>query len=40
MPADPWYPTRSGPAALRLGFGDLTDTTMREAVRRLGRALG
>ena len=39
MPADPWYPTRSGPAALRLGFGDLADATMREAVARLARAL-
>jgi DNA-binding transcriptional MocR family regulator len=39
MPADPWYPTRSGPAALRLGFGDLDDDTMREAVRRLAEAL-
>lgn len=39
MPADPWYPTRSGPAALRLGFGDLDDTTMRDAVARLARAL-
>ncbi len=40
MPADPWYPTRSGPAALRLGFGDLDDATAREAVARLARALG
>ncbi len=40
MPADPWYPTRSGPAALRLGFGDLDEATAREAVTRLGRALG
>jgi len=40
MPADPWYPTRSGPAALRLGFGDLDETTAREAVLRLARALG
>ncbi len=40
MPADPWYPTRSGPAALRLGFGDLSDATAREAVARLSRALG
>ncbi len=39
MPADPWYPTRSGPAALRLGFGDLDDATAREAVARLARAL-
>jgi DNA-binding transcriptional MocR family regulator len=40
MPADPWYPTRSGPAALRLGFGDLDDATAREAIARLSRALG
>ena len=40
MPADPWYPTRTGPAALRLGFGDLDDATAREAVARLARALG
>jgi DNA-binding transcriptional MocR family regulator len=40
MPADPWYPTRSGPAALRLGFGDLSGEAMHEAVRRLARALG
>jgi DNA-binding transcriptional MocR family regulator len=39
MPADPWYPTRSGPAALRLGFGDLDEATAREAVARLVRAL-
>lgn len=38
MPADPWYPTRSGAAALRLGFGDLDDATMRDAVARLARA--
>ncbi len=40
MPADPWYPTRSGASALRLGFGDLDEATMREAVARLARALG
>ncbi|MBV9408718.1 MAG: PLP-dependent aminotransferase family protein [Candidatus Eremiobacteraeota bacterium] len=39
MPADPFYPTRSGPPALRLSFGDLDDATLREAVRRLARAL-
>jgi len=39
MPADPWYPTRNGPAALRLGFGDLDDDTMRDAVARLARGL-
>ncbi|GAC1311383.1 MAG: PLP-dependent aminotransferase family protein [Vulcanimicrobiaceae bacterium] len=38
MPADPWYPTRSGAAALRLGFGDLDDAAMRDAVARLARA--
>jgi len=40
MPADPWYPTRSGPAALRLGFGDLDESMMGEVVARLARALG
>ncbi len=40
MPADPWYPTRSGPAALRLGFGDRDEASAREAIARLGRALG
>jgi 2-aminoadipate transaminase len=39
MPAGPWYPTRSGPAALRLGFGDLDEDAAREGVARLGRAL-
>ncbi len=39
MPADAWYPTRSGPAALRLGFGDLDEATAAEGVARLGRAL-
>jgi DNA-binding transcriptional MocR family regulator len=39
MPADPWYPTRHGPAALRLGFGDLDEVTAAEAVRRLAEAL-
>jgi GntR family transcriptional regulator of abcA and norABC len=39
MPAGPWYPTRSGPAALRLGFGDLDETLAGEGVARLGRAL-
>ncbi len=39
MPADPWYPTCSGPAALRLGFGDLDQPTARQAVARLARAL-
>jgi DNA-binding transcriptional MocR family regulator len=39
MPAGPWYPTRSGPAALRLGFGDLDESDAREGVARVGRAL-
>ena len=39
MPADPWYPTRSGPAALRLGFGDLEPSVAREAIARIARAL-
>ncbi len=39
MPAEPFYPTRSGPPALRLSFGHLDEATAREAVRRLGRAL-
>jgi 2-aminoadipate transaminase len=40
MPAEPFYPTRSGPPALRLSFGDLDDAQAREGVARLGRALG
>ncbi|HZO92677.1 MAG TPA: PLP-dependent aminotransferase family protein [Candidatus Baltobacteraceae bacterium] len=39
MPADPFYPSRSGPAALRLSFGDHDDETLLLAVARLGRAL-
>jgi GntR family transcriptional regulator/MocR family aminotransferase len=39
MPADAWYPTQTGPAALRLGFGDLPEATAREGLTRLGRAL-
>ncbi|HEV3157098.1 MAG TPA: PLP-dependent aminotransferase family protein [Candidatus Baltobacteraceae bacterium] len=39
MPADASYPTRSGPAALRLGFGDLDEPTIDEAVIRLARAM-
>jgi DNA-binding transcriptional MocR family regulator len=39
MPADPSYPTRSGPAALRLSFGDLDEATAREGIERLARAL-
>ena len=40
MPAEPFYPTRSGPPALRLSFGDLTEEEAREGVARLGRGLG
>lgn len=39
MPAGPSYPTRDGPPALRLSFGDLSETQAREGVARLGRAL-
>ena len=39
MPADPFYPTRSGPPALRLSFGDLDDDALARAVERLARAL-
>jgi DNA-binding transcriptional MocR family regulator len=39
MPADPFYPTRSGPPALRLSFGDLDDDALLRAVDRLSRAL-
>lgn len=39
MPADPFYPTRSGPPALRLSFGDRDDETLLRAVDRLARAL-
>jgi len=39
MPAEPYYPTRTGPAALRLSFGDVPDEQLREGARRLGRAL-
>ncbi len=40
MPAEPFYPTRSGPPALRLSFGHLTEEEAREGVARLGRGLG
>jgi DNA-binding transcriptional MocR family regulator len=40
MPSEPFYPTRSGPPALRLSFGHLTEAQAREGVARLGRALG
>jgi 2-aminoadipate transaminase len=39
MPAEPFYPTRSGPPALRLSFGHLAEEDAREGVTRLGRAL-
>jgi len=39
MPAEPFYPTRSGPPALRLSFGHLAPEEAREGVFRLGRAL-
>jgi GntR family transcriptional regulator/MocR family aminotransferase len=40
MPAGPSYPTRSGPAALRLAFGDHDEATAAEGIERLARALG
>jgi 2-aminoadipate transaminase len=39
LPADPSYPTRSGPSALRLSFGDLDETTAAEGIARLARGL-
>ena len=39
MPAEPFYPTRTGPSALRLSFGHIDETTAREGVRRVGIAL-
>ncbi|MDE2481170.1 MAG: PLP-dependent aminotransferase family protein [bacterium] len=39
MPAEPFYPTRSGPPAIRLSFGHLDEATAREGVRRVGAAL-
>lgn len=39
MPAEPFYPTRTGPPALRLSFGHLPTDESREGVARLGRAL-
>jgi DNA-binding transcriptional MocR family regulator len=39
MPAEPFYPTRTGPPALRLSFGHIDEATAHEAVRRLGHAL-
>ncbi|MBV8530787.1 MAG: PLP-dependent aminotransferase family protein [Candidatus Eremiobacteraeota bacterium] len=40
MPAEPFYPTRTGPPALRLSFGHLAVDEASEGVERLGRALG
>jgi DNA-binding transcriptional MocR family regulator len=39
MPAEPFYPTRVGPPALRLSFGNLRPEEAREGLARLGRAL-
>ena len=39
MPAEPFYPTRTGPPALRLSFGNVDEATAHEGVRRVGRAL-
>jgi len=39
MPAEPFYPTRSGPPALRLSFGHLAEAQAREGLVRMGRAL-
>ena len=39
MPAEPFYPTRTGPPALRVSFGHIDEATAREGVRRLGKAL-
>ncbi len=39
MPGEPCYPTRTGPPALRLSFGNLTIEQAREGIARVGRAL-
>ena len=39
MPAEPFYPTRTGPPAIRLSFGHLPPEEAAEGVRRVGRAL-
>jgi DNA-binding transcriptional MocR family regulator len=39
MPAEPYYPTRQGPPALRLSFGDLDEAAMVTGVARLAAAL-
>jgi len=38
MPSEPFYPTRSGPPALRLSFGDLGIEEASEGIARLSRA--
>jgi DNA-binding transcriptional MocR family regulator len=40
MPAEPFYPTRTGPPALRLSFGHLTEEEAGEGVARLKRGFG
>jgi len=40
MPAEPFYPTRTGPPALRLSFGNLTKEEASTGVQRIGIALG
>jgi DNA-binding transcriptional MocR family regulator len=39
MPAEPFYPTRSGPAALRLSFGDVGEAEIEQGIARVARAL-
>jgi DNA-binding transcriptional MocR family regulator len=39
MPAEPFYPTRTGPPAIRLSFGHVDEATGREGIARVGRAL-
>ncbi|HEV7180649.1 MAG TPA: aminotransferase class I/II-fold pyridoxal phosphate-dependent enzyme, partial [Candidatus Baltobacteraceae bacterium] len=39
MPAEPFYPTRTGPPALRLSFGHIDEGTAREGLCRLARAM-
>jgi len=39
MPCEPFYPTRTGPPALRLSFGHLAPADAAEGVRRLAAAL-
>ncbi|MFN2527679.1 MAG: PLP-dependent aminotransferase family protein [Candidatus Baltobacteraceae bacterium] len=39
MPAEPFYPTRSGPPAIRVSFGHLAPEVAAEGVSRMGRAL-